>query len=190
MNEAKFVTELGSMLKSHGCLWHKFRDRQKCQYCGKLVYKTDNLPYDGQAIFYGRAIPIEAKYARKSFALNEIRPNQRQGMSEWVKAQASPAWLALCMGHKRVNVNSDLRRKAWLIPWSAWLMVEKKLINNDLRSLAYSAEFRLRKDVKWANALRLLFDYELKWHKWDTGKSNWSIPLHHVFNEHYGDVHY
>ena len=174
--------EIGKMLRLQGVEWQKFTDRQYCHVCHNLFWKTDNLPFDGQGTYLGRAIPIEIKQAETSFPFSDIRENQRAGLTAWEKNNDAPAWLAITMGTDRPNSNSHIKRRSWLIPWSAWVLQENLIREHGLKSMPYSAETTTRKILKKYNADSLLGAHEVKW----IPTYGWFIPESHTFASHYG----
>ena len=173
--------EIGKMLRLQGVEWQKFTDRQYCQVCHHLTWKTDNLPFDGQGTYLGRAIPIEIKQAGTSFPFKDIRENQREGLTEWESKNCAPAWLAITMGTDRPNSNSNIKRRSWLVPWSTWVLQENLIREHGLKSMPYSAETTTRKILKKYNADSLLGEYEVKW----IPTHGWSIPRSHGFAAYY-----
>jgi hypothetical protein len=149
--------------------------------CHKLIWKTDNLPFDGQGTYLGRAIPIEIKQAETSFPFSDIRENQRAGLTAWEKNNDAPAWLAITMGTDRPNSNSNIKRRSWLVPWSTWVLQENLIREHGLKSMPYSAETTTRKILKKYNADSLLGEYEVKW----IPTHGWSIPRSHDFAAYY-----
>ena len=174
--------EIGKMLRLQGVEWQKFTDRQYCQVCHNLIWKTDNLPFDGQGTYLGRAIPVEIKQAETSFPFNDIRENQREGLTKWERVNNAPAWLAITMGTDRPNSKSTRKRRSWLVPRNVWVLQENLIRANGLKSMPYSAETTTRKILKQYNADTLLGMHEVKW----ISKHGWSIPRSHAFASHYG----
>jgi hypothetical protein len=173
--------EIGKMLRLQGVEWQKFTDRQYCHVCHNLIWKTDNLPFDGQGTYLGRAIPIEIKQAETSFPFSDIRENQRAGLTAWEKNNDAPAWLAITMGTDRPNSNSNIKRRSWLVPWSSWVLQENLIREHGLKSMPYSAETTTRKILKKYSADSLLGEYEVKW----IPTHGWSIPRSHGFAAYY-----
>jgi len=173
--------DLGSLIRDLGGDWHKFRDRQYCPMCHNLIYKMDNVPFDGEAVINGFSIPIEVKSGQTAFPFGDIKEHQREGLLEWQRKHHRPAWLCLQMGIQPAG-RGELQRRMWLVPMNIWLNVEELLQEADFKSLPYSIVSTNRKIIKEAGltALDLLGPYELER---ITGR--WAMPENHVFREIY-----
>jgi len=170
------------MIRRHGWDWKKYTDRQYCQVCHNLIWKTDNLPFDGHATIAGVNVPIEIKKGDTSFGLADIRANQHEGLTAWMHKHKRPTWLALSMGTDRVNSHKPLRYRTWLLPWSVWLDIEDELQVVGFKSLPYSRDATNRKALLESNltAVQRLASYELVWSTWPDG-AGWAIPPGHIF---------
>ena len=175
--------DFGALIRSLGGDYKKFADARYCPYCKKLLYKVDELPYDGQGVINGFAFPIEVKAADLSFDFADLKPHQRAGLSEWQKRHHRPAWLGLQMGTDPVNGKGAYPRRLWLIEWDAWLSFEEDVIAQGAKSLPYSPASTNRHAFidNHLTATEMLKDYELV-----RIVGGWHLSYAHLFRVHYG----
>lgn len=174
--------DFGVLIRSLGGDYKKFADARYCPFCKKLLYKVDELPYDGQGVINGWAFPIEVKAADLSFDLSDLKGHQRAGLSEWQLRHKRPAWLGLQMGTQPVNTKGLFPRRLWLIPWTHWLDIEHDIANIGMMSLPYSPDATNRHAFidNHVTAVELLKDYELK-----RVLGMWKLPMKHEFRLYY-----
>lgn len=113
---------------------------------------------------------IEVKGADLNFPLDEISEAQRAWMDEF--QMVSYIWLF--MGDGRVN-GTERPRKAYLVPWYAWIQIERKLFQHGLKGIPYQPHSLEHRELG-LSAHSLLGRFELQW---DSGK--WRIPRRHHF---------
>jgi len=184
-------SQVRDMIHNHGWDWKKYADSRYCPHCRQLLYKTDNLPFDGAATIGGIYVPIEIKEETSksgagkanSFSLSDIRENQHAGLTEWRLKHGRSTWIFLTMGHQQVNAyKQPYRRRSWLVPWSNWLTLEDWLRGAGYFSLPYSSDTTNRKALleRGLTAVDILLPFEVPWSKWENGYG-WAVPREHVF---------
>jgi hypothetical protein len=114
---------------------------------------------------------VEVKWAESNFALADLAPRQR----EWLDTYRDISWLWLFMG---TAINARERpRRAWLVPWRTWLVMEGRLAAAGLKGLPYSTPHRREHRAQGLSACELLQRYALEW----AGAGIWTIPPAHPF---------
>lgn len=182
MSRKQSERELGQLIRSLGGDWKKFEDRRNCPHCHQLIYRVENVPFDGIGTLRSISMPVEVKSGKLTFPFADIKKHQRAGLADWMEKHGNSAWLCLQMGTQRVGSKSTPRRM-WLIPWTDWIEIEHLVeMAGGLKSLPYSVETSNRKTVKehHLGAVTLLALYELWWRE---GK--WVLPPLHSFRYHY-----
>jgi sarcosine oxidase delta subunit len=176
--------EIKDLIRRHGWDWHKFQDARWCPHCHNLLYKTDGMPYDGEATIAGVKVPIEIKQEQNIFPFSTIRDNQRYGMQAWTKQHGHEAWLAITLGQDAVNARTPFRRRTFMIPTSIYYDIESSIILDGRVSIPMCQESA---SSAWAEMtfVDLFAEYELPWSNWAPQSSGWSVPRDHIFAQTY-----
>ena len=129
---------------------------------------------------------IEIKSGKTGFLFSHYEPHQRQ----WAETYAlpipyqTPVWIWLFLGTDPPNRNPEryVPRKAWLVPYFAFLEVEQ-MIAPYQATLPYRVKKGLRKELQEGSldACTLFRDYELQWN----GGGVWMCPESHLFRQVY-----
>jgi hypothetical protein len=171
--------ECKNFAKRLGIHWHKYADRQKCQHCYQLVWKTDTQ-VDGEFVYKSVKTVVEVKQSennsnRWAFSDPEkgIRGNQVNLLNHWGEEHCMPfVFIVLAVENHRAPTN----RGAFLVPWHDWKTTEKFLLSQGQKSI------RLR-GGRMLTAEETLAAYQLDWaKKTECHPSGWVLPLAHPFH--------
>jgi len=181
--EAEFRGELFKLMRR--CwLWPKTTTNAwVCHRCGARNLPEGNVP---DLVCHNAPVAIEVKmfsppkddeYLRSSFAFSDITPGQRQWLFLFSKDNGlESAYLGIGMRHGRAGTKKEPRR-AWLPPWSKWLVVERLLVDNTgNHTLPLFARPHISHiaQKQLLVAEHLLGDWELVWNK-----GGWHLPPEH-----------
>jgi len=189
MNEADLRSEINAAIQRLHYWTATGRDLTVCPQCGFEIYPRGGRPdtffwwWDGPfgAVEYKCfPRPTHGSWARTSFSLKKITPEQR---TWFAMAQGdfptAPYRLHLYIGLGTVHGTAGAKenaRLAWVVPWSFWVRVVERLLIPVQISLPLAPRKRLRKAIQeqelWATSL--LRQYELHWQK-----GGWEFPEDH-----------
>ena len=165
MNEAKVRQEVGHMLTSFGFDVKHYEDAIVCPRCKHLIIPERGRP-DLVAMHPQRqGLYVEVKVfprGKTAFPFSNISPEQREFLGDW-SDRGGLAYLGLGTVEGRPD-RREKPRRAWLIPWHVWLMVEEVLtpIQASLPLYAERAKFTAIREGDM-DAVNLLAGWELSW---------------------------
>jgi hypothetical protein len=156
VNETYVRDRIRDMLKGHGYEVRTVTDAIVCPNCTHTIVPSRGLP--DLSILHpltGRGYQIEVKVVRRnetSFPFSRIGDQQRERLEKY---QAC-AFLGLGEIGPTKTGNGSRLLNVWLVPWSAWLAIEravtadgrKSIRREDLRTLA--AEFSTKGATGWS----------------------------------------
>lgn len=183
MNEAVLRREIGAALRKLWYRTHTSIDMTVCNACGNQRFPKGGEPdmffWDWQGPFGCIEMkmfpnPTHDGWARTSFDLAKISPEQRAWMIYAKETGASHLYIGLGTRHGRAGAQKE-PRLAWVIPWAYWLAVEEMLLPIQ-RSLPLTIRPGLRKQVRQQSLVadEVFAQYELKWEM-----GGWQFPTTH-----------
>ncbi len=195
MNERNLYPEIEHTFDYYQIFWHKNQDF-RYERGGQVTHKQEGAkkvhPRKADPDFtiisppYGLGFMIEVKKAEAStpsyFPFTKIEPHQRETLARFGGAQS---FLWLYMGESLRH--PDIPRRAWLIPWLKWLMIESRLKEYGLNCLNYHEPNAVKARNLGLGAVKLLADYQLTPSKYfglnseNRGVLIWLIPSSNPF---------
>jgi len=183
MNEAKLRAQIGTALRK---LWFRTYtniDMTRCDVCGNEKWPKGGFPdmmfwdWKGPAGFIEFKVfppPTHGGWARTSFSLSKISPEQRAWFLFAQEENAYHLYIGLGTVHGTAGAKKE-PRLAWVVPWAYWQAIEKELLPIQ-KSLPLTIRSGLRKKIQYQGlvATKLLSGYGLEW-----AKGGWQFPQGH-----------
>jgi hypothetical protein len=172
-SESDFATLCGK-----NNIWcHKWRDVMYCPNCHRPIFMTQHTDQRDQSatpqsivdylIFTGKVahwVECKGKGGDVRFDFADLNPKQRSFLNDW-SDKGVPCWLFLTFGEGKAPNG----RKAWMIPWEYYLVVESDIAKD-------------RKSLSWVAATVELKHFELEWGERGVG---WVFPHTHLMKQIY-----
>lgn len=170
MQERKVRQEVYRLFRNVGYWPVRGRDTIVCARCGNAMHPPIGRPDIIVLAPRGLNCVVEVKVNNmeksKSFALEEIRDEQRRWLTAWME-EGGLGYLAL----GTVNVRP---RQLWLIPWNAWMDMEDRLHAEYKKSIPINLKTYSRLPSLQMDVVNRFVKYELEWIE-----GQWFLPADH-----------